>query len=192
MLLKLLALFTIVPLVELAILIPLGMQIGLWPTIGLVVGTALLGGILAKLEGARAWARIKEDLGSGKLPGDSLLDGLAILIAGVFLVTPGVLTDVVAILLLIPPARKPVRLYAKKRFQKMLADDGSSVSFLSSSGSSWTETAHDPKDTGGARPFQAPFATSDDAEIIDVTPPRSDEDSNSSGPESDPLDSEHW
>lgn len=179
MLLKLLALFTIVPLVELALLIPLGMQIGLWPTIGLVVATALLGAVLGKLEGARAWARIKDDLGSGNLPKDSLLDGLAILIAGVFLVTPGVLTDVAAIGLLIPALRKPVRLYAKKKFKKMLERDGGSISFLSS-GSGGFDAA-DSSSGPGAQPFNSSFHSANDGgDIIDVTPAEDEPDAQDS------------
>ncbi len=167
MLLKLLALFTIIPLVELALLIPLGMQIGVWPTIGLVVATALLGAFLAKHEGARALASIKSELAEGKLPADSILDGLAILIAGVFLVTPGVLTDVVAIFLLIPVARAPVRAIARKRFEKMLETE--SMTFIS--GGAFGESSFESPGSGEASPFQGPFGPgADQGEIIDVTP----------------------
>ena len=182
-LLKLLALFTIVPLVELALLIPLGMHIGLWPTIGLVVGTALLGAILAKLEGARALANIKRDLAAGKLPADSILDGLAILIAGVFLVTPGVLTDVVAILLLIPPVRAPVRAIAKKRFQKMLADD--SISFLSSA--SMGDDLFGFGEGAGATYHSSTFGGTDaQGDVIDVTPEPEDHRETPTGESTDP------
>lgn len=174
MLLKLLALFTIVPLVELALLIPLGMHIGLWPTIGLVVATALLGAVLGKLEGKRAWGRIKQDLREGKMPGDSLLDGLAVLVAGIFLVTPGVLTDIVAMILLIPPARKPIRAYARKRFKKMLKSErvnvmsqGPGTPFAAASPAG--EDRDEDADDGGPRRYQpTPFDRQDD--VIDVTP----------------------
>ncbi len=167
---RLLALFTIVPLIELALLIPLGMQIGLWPTIALVVGTALLGAFLGKLEGARAWANIKKDLNQGKMPGDSLLDGLAVLIAGIFLVTPGVLTDVVAIILLIPPARKPIRAMARKRFKKML-DSGDVSVFTPGSMSGFSGGAKSSGESERARPFQTSPFSSDDGDVIDVTQP---------------------
>lgn len=168
MILKLLALFTIVPLIELALLIPLGMEIGLWPTIALVVGTALLGAVLGKLEGGRAWANIKRDLNESRIPADSLLDGLAVLIAGIFLVTPGVLTDVVALILLIPPARKPLKRWARKKFSKML-DDGS-VTYISSgtSGASAFDIFGAGVDRDSSSPFQGPSQGSGD--VIDVTP----------------------
>ena len=163
---KLLALFTIVPLIELALLIPLGMHIGLWPTIGLVVGTALLGAFLGKLEGKRAWNRILTELNSGQLPADALLDGLAILIAGIFLITPGVLTDVVAILLLIPVFRAPVRAIAKKRFAKML--ESGEVSFFGSA--SFGGSLFDgPVDSPGGF-HHSPLHQSADRGVIDVTP----------------------
>ncbi len=172
MILKLLALFTIVPLIELALLIPLGIQIGLWPTIGLVLGTAILGAVLGKLEGARAWARIQQDLKEARIPGDSLLDGLAVLIAGVFLVTPGVLTDIVAIGLLIPPVRAPIRAYARKKFKKMI--DTGQVGVVSGPGFSPFDaagptTGDDASSPDAARPYQrSPFDAQDD--VIDVTP----------------------
>lgn len=176
MILKLLAIFTIVPLIELALLIPLGMQIGLWPTIALVLGTALLGAVLGKREGGRALAKIKKDLNEGKLPADSLLDGLAVLIAGIFLITPGVLTDAAALILLIPPARKPLKAYARKRFANML--DTGSMTFISSNPSNHS-------------PFGVPFgAPADEGEIIDVTPSE-DDDSTDSNSESNASLREH-
>ncbi len=162
---KLLALFTIVPLVELALLIVLATYTSAWVSIGLVILTAIIGAVLGKMQGARALARIKSELNQGKIPGDSLLDGLAVLIAGVFMITPGVLTDIAAIFLLIPPARRPLRAIAKKRFTKMLATD--SVTFVSA------ESAYESYGSdGGARPFHSPFGgpPPGTGDIIDVTP----------------------
>lgn len=123
---KLLAIFTIVPIIELTLLITLGDKIGLEPTIAIVVTTALLGATLGKLQGGRAWRRIKEDLATGQLPQDSLLDGLAVLIASAFLVTPGVLTDIAAFTLLTPFTRAPIKKLVRKRVEKWLGFDGSS------------------------------------------------------------------
>ncbi len=122
MLVKLLLLFTIVPLVELALLIYLSTLITFWPTIGLVVATALLGAVLGKIQGLKAWRGIQEDLNHGKIPAASLVNGLAVLIAGIFLITPGVLTDLVAILLLIPVTRRPLANWARHRLEKMVAE----------------------------------------------------------------------
>ncbi len=185
MILRLLALFTIVPLIELALLIPLGQEIGLPATIALVLGTAILGAVLGKLEGARAWTRIKSDLNSGKMPADSILDGLAVLIAGIFLVTPGVLTDVFAILLLIPPTRAPMKAIAKKRFEKMTAGEGG---FGFMAGPGFGASPPNSAQGGPSSPFGAdPFKQSRDGDedIIDVSPherPTDDDESGSSAP----------
>ncbi|MGM0556321.1 MAG: FxsA family protein [Myxococcota bacterium] len=157
MLARLLILFTIVPMVELAILIPLGQWMGLWPTLALILVTGVVGAWLGKRQGLRAWGRITDDLSSGKLPSDSLLDGLAVLIACAFLVTPGVLTDVAGMLLLIPTARKPLKGYIKKRFQKSI--EGGGVTFVS---------FDDMDPFGGEGPGPTPGGSRDD--VIDVTP----------------------
>lgn len=162
MLLKLLLLFTIVPLVELALLIWLATIISFWPTIGLVIGTAVIGAVLGKLEGIRAWAAIKRDLSEGRIPADSLLDGLAVLVAGIFLVTPGVLTDIAAIVLLIPFLRKPLRNRVRSRFKDMM--EAGTVSYISG--------------RAAQSPFGSPFESSGyGEEIIDVTPDEDDADS---------------
>lgn len=172
---KLLALFTIVPLVELALLIYLSTLIDFWPTIGLVVATAVLGAVLGKLEGGRAWANIQRDLSEAQIPADSLLDGLAVLIAGVFLITPGVLTDVAAIVLLVPPLRKPLRVIAKKYFQKKMAAD--TMAFMT--GGSAGADPFGPFGAGMGEQFDSPFAGAarQGDEIIDVTPDENNEDS---------------
>lgn len=117
---KLALLFTTITLLELSLLIPLGQAIGLPATIAIVIVTAVVGATLAKRQGITIWNRIQKELGSGKLPRDSLLDGLAVLIAGAFFLTPGVLTDAVGILLLIPPVRAPVKALVKRYAKKML------------------------------------------------------------------------
>lgn len=168
MLLRLLLIFTIIPIVELAILIPLGGWMGVWPTVGLVVATGLLGAVLGKRQGIAAWRRIREELGQGQLPSDSLLDGLAVLIAGAFLITPGVLTDIAGIALLLPASRQPLKKYLKDRFKRSL--ESGSVTFIRFGGSS------------GDSPFgQDPFnrtrgGSSPDDEVIDVTPEASESD----------------
>lgn len=192
MLLKLLALFTIVPLVELVLLVVMSFYLGSqwWLTIALVVATAVLGAVLSKLEGKRAWSKIKQDLREGKIPRDSILDGLAVLIAGAFLLTPGVLTDIAAMVLLIPPARKPLKAFARKRLKKML-DSGQANIVTSGSFSMFEAGGGDKESRQGARPFrQSPFGRQDDEDVIDVTGGADDDDS-SRPDSSDPREPEH-
>ncbi|MFB6241041.1 MAG: FxsA family protein [Gemmatimonadota bacterium] len=105
MLLRLLLLFTLVPVAELMVLIELGEAIGLGPTLVLIFATGVVGAWLARREGARSWLEVQRELARGELPADSLLQGLMILVAGAFLVTPGVLTDAAGFLLLARPVR---------------------------------------------------------------------------------------
>ena len=106
MLLRLFLLFTLVPVVELALLIRIGGLLGTAPTLLLVIGTGAAGAWLARREGLRAWLAVRDELQGGQLPGESLVHALLILVAGVVLITPGVLTDLAGILLLVPPVRR--------------------------------------------------------------------------------------
>ncbi|MEM8599321.1 MAG: FxsA family protein [Bacteroidota bacterium] len=115
---RLLLLFLIVPIVELFLLVWLGDRIGLGPTLLLIVVTALLGSFLAQREGLAAWRRFQARVAEGGLPGKELSDGLIILVAGALLLTPGVLTDVVGFLGLLPPTRALLRRSVAARFNK--------------------------------------------------------------------------
>ena len=105
----LLILFTAVPIVELALLIRIGRAISVGPTIALVLLTGMLGAALARHQGIRALGRIQAELAGGRMPTGPMVDGLLILIAGLLLIAPGVLTDAVGFVLLIPPARRLIR-----------------------------------------------------------------------------------
>jgi UPF0716 protein FxsA len=98
-------LFTVVPLVELALLIWIGGQTAWWVPIATVLIMGIAGAALARWQGLRALRRIQEDLNAGRMPADAVVDGVLILVAGILLVTPGVLTDLVGVALLIPPLR---------------------------------------------------------------------------------------
>lgn len=116
---RLLLIFILVPLVELALLVRLGMFIGFWPTIALVLVTGVVGAALARHEGLRVWLDIQRDLAEGRMPVSHLLDGLMILIGGVLLLTPGVLTDLMGILLLAPPTRRLFKRWLRRKLERM-------------------------------------------------------------------------
>jgi UPF0716 protein FxsA len=109
MLLYLFLLFTIVPLVELSILIWIGGQTEWWVPILMVIGTGVAGSALARWQGWQVLQRIRADAAAGRMPADALIDAFLILIAGVLLVTPGVISDLLGVVLLIPPARAVVK-----------------------------------------------------------------------------------
>jgi len=116
-LLRLFLLFTLIPLVELALLIWISQYTGVLFTIGLVILTGVVGASLARREGLRCWLEVQRQLSQGQLPAEPLLEGLMILVAAVLLITPGVLTDLVGFALLVPPIRRLVGRYLAKRFQ---------------------------------------------------------------------------
>ena len=117
---RLFLLFVGVPLLELLILIKMGQFVGFWPTIGLVVLTGLAGGALARLEGLRTIWKIRGELARGHLPGDSLLDGLSVLLGGALLLTPGILTDLVGFSFLFPPTRKLLKGRMRRSLERRL------------------------------------------------------------------------
>lgn len=118
---RLLLLFTIVPLIELFLLIRLGQAIGAMPTVALVLVTGIAGATLARMEGLRVLFQWQRALASGRLPEDGVLSGLLILVGAAFLVTPGILTDVFGLALLFAPTRRlvarRVRRWAEKRIR---------------------------------------------------------------------------
>jgi UPF0716 protein FxsA len=105
----LVALFIVVPIVELWVIIEIGSLIGVWPTIALLLADALLGSLLLRHQGRGAWRRFNEAIAERRFPGREVADGLLIAIGGTLLLTPGFLTDVVGAIFLIPPTRAIVR-----------------------------------------------------------------------------------
>lgn len=119
---RLALLFVVVPILELMLLIQLGQVVGLMPTLMLVVFTGVSGAWLARAEGLRVFFQFQKELASGRLPGQALLDGISVLIGGAFLLTPGVLTDVVGFSLLFPPSRRWIQRRVRARLERQIAD----------------------------------------------------------------------
>lgn len=104
--LKLILLIVLVPLVELWVLIEIGKVIGSGATIIIVIATALLGALMVRSQGFHILADIREELEQGVIPGERLFDGLCVLIGGLLLMVPGLITDLGGFLLLIPFTRQ--------------------------------------------------------------------------------------
>ena len=117
MLFRLFLLFTVLPLGELLLLLWVKDHTSWTFTIGLVLCTGLVGASLARWQGWQTVRRIREQTSRGQIPGDALVDGLLIIVAGAVLVTPGILTDLFGFSLLVPPVRSIVKKWLKKRFQ---------------------------------------------------------------------------
>ncbi|MBM3606610.1 MAG: FxsA family protein [Alphaproteobacteria bacterium] len=108
-------LFLVVPIIEIGLFIQVGGLIGLWPTLAIVVLTALLGTVLMRSQGAHAWAEIQRSFGEMRDPTRPLAHGVMILMAGMLLLTPGFFTDTVGLLLLVPAVREAVMGQIAKR-----------------------------------------------------------------------------
>jgi len=111
---KLFLLFTVIPLIELTLLVKIGMSIGIFYTILLVFCTACVGAYMAKMEGLGVIARFQRNMATGVFPAEELIDGAMLLVAGALLITPGILTDVVGFLLVIPASRAIIKVWLKQ------------------------------------------------------------------------------
>jgi UPF0716 protein FxsA len=113
--LALLLVFIAVPLLELVVLIKVGQLIGLWPTVLIVVITALAGTMILHRQGLLALNRALASMERGELPIEPVTDGVMLLLAGALLLTPGLITDGMGLLLLLPPFRRKLALWTFKR-----------------------------------------------------------------------------
>jgi UPF0716 protein FxsA len=121
-LLPLLVLFILVPIAELAILIQVGQAIGVWWTIALLIADSILGSLLMRSQGRAAWRRFNDAIRTGRVPAKEVLDGVLVIFGGALLLTPGFLTDVLGLVLLLPPSRAVVRAILVRRLgDRMIA-----------------------------------------------------------------------
>jgi UPF0716 protein FxsA len=112
--LLLILLFIVVPIAELYVIIKVGELIGVVPTLILLLADALLGSMLLKHEGRSAWRRFNQALAERRFPGREVADGALIIVGGTLLLTPGFLTDIVGLFLLLPPTRAISRRLLKR------------------------------------------------------------------------------
>ena len=117
MLLKLFLAFTIIPVVEIYLLIQIGTIFGALTSIAMVIVTGFLGAYLARIQGLQTLFRIQKSLREGQMPSGELLDALLIGIAGLVLLTPGFLTDAFGFLLLIPNTRTAIKQWLHRQIE---------------------------------------------------------------------------
>jgi len=119
----LLALFIVVPLVEIYLLVKVGSLIGPLPTIALVVFTAVLGTLLLRAQGLATLRRVQASFAAGQVPALEMMEGVVLLLCGVLLLTPGFFTDTLGFLCLITPLRRGLIMAVIKRFSVSVAPD---------------------------------------------------------------------
>lgn len=97
--------FVLVPIIELAVILEVGRSLGVWPTVIILLADSLLGAVLVRREGRRAWSAFRRALEQGRWPGDEVTQGALVLIGGALLLTPGFVTDAAGLLAVLPPTR---------------------------------------------------------------------------------------
>ena len=117
----LIVLFIVVPLAELYVILQVGEAIGAVWTILLLAADSLLGALLLRSQGRTVWGRFNSTLSEGRMPHRELIDGVLVVFGGAFLITPGFLTDIVGLLLLIPPTRALIRRLVVRRLGRRIS-----------------------------------------------------------------------
>ncbi|MHB0977638.1 MAG: FxsA family protein [Candidatus Aquicultorales bacterium] len=113
--------FILVPLTEIALFIQVGQAIGTLTTIAAILLLGLLGGGMVRWQGLRTLSTVKAELAAGRIPGDTLIEGLLVIVAGALLITPGFVTDIIGAFILFPPGRTLVRQALKRLFWRRVA-----------------------------------------------------------------------
>ncbi|MCI0572387.1 MAG: FxsA family protein [Myxococcaceae bacterium] len=170
-------LFTVVPVVELWLLVWLGGRVGAVPTVAMVVLAGVAGAVLAKREGRRVLTAWRRSMAEGRLPEEGLLSGALVLAGGVLLVTPGVLSDIVGFLLLVPPTRKVAAGWLRKRLEAGVRSGRVRVVGLGGPGAPWPGRAADAEGSssrvGREWPTRrAPGGAPEDATVVEEPPDR--------------------
>jgi UPF0716 protein FxsA len=122
-LLLLVALFVVVPILEIYVIIQVGQAIGALWTIALLIVDSIAGSLLMKSQGRAAWRRFQLAVSEGRVPAREVLDGVLVIFGGAFLLTPGFLSDIAGALLLLPPTRAVIRRIVARRFTFSLLRD---------------------------------------------------------------------
>lgn len=115
-------LFVTLPILEIIVLFKLYNSIGGLETLAVVLLTGFIGATLARAQGMMVVMEIQNDIREGRVPAPKLMDGMMIIIAGVLLITPGIITDIAGFLLLAPVIRAEIRMWLKRRFEKMITE----------------------------------------------------------------------
>src|SRR5215213_11696529 len=115
----LLLVFIVVPIAELYVIFKVGDTIGWLPTLAFLVADSILGSWLLKSQGRTVWRRFQETMQAGRVPHREVFDGVLVIFGGAFLITPGFLTDIIGILLLLPPTRAVFRRWLVRRGGRM-------------------------------------------------------------------------
>lgn len=124
---KILTFIIVMPIIDLYILIKASQNMGFWTTVMLIIATGIAGYYLARSEGKVVISSINRELSQGRIPGDDLLTGLSIIIGGIFLIVPGIVTDIIGITMILPGTREIYKNYIKKRLEDKIRRENASL-----------------------------------------------------------------
>jgi UPF0716 protein FxsA len=116
--LGLVLLFFVLPIAELYVIYKVGDSIGIWWTFLLLAADSILGAALLRSQGRAVWRRFNEALGMGRMPHREVQEGVLVIFGGAFLITPGFITDVIGVLLLLPPTRAVIRRFGARALRR--------------------------------------------------------------------------
>ncbi|MSR36731.1 MAG: FxsA family protein [Gemmatimonadetes bacterium] len=122
--------FIALPIAELVILVRLGQVVGFWATLLIVLATGALGSLLARSQGTRVLAEVRDEVRAGRMPAKQLLDGAAIVAGGALLLTPGFISDVLGLALLFPPTRRLLLSWGRRWIERQKASGALRVTVL--------------------------------------------------------------
>lgn len=120
MFIKLMLLFTLIPVLEIYVILRVGHYLGAGPTVALIILTGIAGAYLARTQGFDIVLRIQSQMAQGQLPAESLLDGAMVLAGGLLLLTPGFCTDIFGFTLLVPATRQGLKRFMRRWLQKQI------------------------------------------------------------------------
>ena len=155
--------FVVVPIIEISILIQVGEQLGVMPTVALVILTAAIGASLVRSQGLQTLMAAQQKLQQGQQPGQEMVEGMMLVIAGVLLVTPGFVTDGLGLLLLTPWTRKPLANYLLSKLIRRTVGGNP----FNSQGFNQHHNASDYHSSGDI--IEGEFTNKDDARTLDTS-----------------------
>ncbi len=123
-LLVLVVLFILIPLLELYLILQVSDAIGIGWTLLILIADSVIGSMLLKSQGRQVWRRFNEATAAGRIPHSEIIDGVLVIFGGAFLITPGFLTDIFGLLLLVPPTRSVIRRLVARRLGRRVVVSG--------------------------------------------------------------------
>lgn len=154
-------LFIVIPFTELMILLKVGEAWGVFPTLALIITTAMVGYQLFKRQGVATWQRVNQKLAQGELPSKEMADGIVILLAGALMITPGLITDSIGLFCLIPVTRKLVLSVIMRRFKDKVTIYSAHSYHSSDTNNESQHSSNNAASNGSGRTFEGDYQEED-------------------------------